>query len=159
MGMNSFYHTGGAMRYYHQLWSSHFRGQQLSATAQFPSKEVHCIIFLKVICMCSSQVKSYFSFYFGLVKIISFKLSFTVINRNGDICTLTADFCFCTVVMWKRNPLNCVKEGCHKYPGIRVQALQTTLKLVKIDAFDCVFLDKKYTTHNPVLRPYKPTQV
>jgi hypothetical protein len=31
----------------------------------------------------------------------------------------------------KINPLTCVKEGCHKYPGIRVQALPTTLKLVK----------------------------
>jgi hypothetical protein len=46
----------------------------------------------------------------------------------------------------KRNPLNCVKEVCHKYPGIRVQALPTTLKLVKKDAFNCLFRQEIHYT-------------
>jgi hypothetical protein len=90
-----------AMSYYYQLWSSHFHGEQLKAIAQFPSKEVHCIVFLTVICKCNSQVKLLLSLLWPH-KIICIKFSFTLMNRNGEIYTLTADIFFCMVVMWKR---------------------------------------------------------
>jgi hypothetical protein len=54
--------------------------------------------------------------------------SFSVINGDGEIYTWTADFSIAT-----RNSMNRVKEGfaVGRYPGVRIPASSTMLRLVK----------------------------
>jgi hypothetical protein len=59
---------------------------------------------------------------------------------------------FYTIAMWKRNPINSVKEGfAGRYPGVRIPASSTILILVKKVRPTGSFLDKKYTRQNAVL--------
>jgi hypothetical protein len=54
--------------------------------------------------------------------------------------------------MWKRNPINRVKRRFRsRYPGVRIPASSTILRLVKKVRSTGSFLDKKYTRQNAVL--------
>jgi hypothetical protein len=54
--------------------------------------------------------------------------------------------------MWKINPINRVKRRLrHRYPGVRIPASSTILRLVKKVRSTGSFLDTKYTRQNAVL--------
>jgi hypothetical protein len=50
--------------------------------------------------------------------------------------------------MRKINPINRVKEGIRRYPGVRIPASSTILRLVKKVLSTGSFLDKKCTGQN-----------